>query len=202
VSEYSKLLGIYHEKLGEKKSLTRLLRKEKDTRRKMKIQIRRIGQAIQLVQRAAGLTQSQIQIHISPLVTRALRLIFSTPLDFVLSFRSVRGRSEAVFQVCRPGGAPIDPLESSGGGVIDVVSFALKICLWCMQTPRPAPVMILDEPFRYLSGDLIIRAGELLRELSDQLNMQFIIITHSRHFISQADRLFQVRIKNGVSRVA
>lgn len=82
-----------------------------------------------------------------------------------------------------------------------MVTFALRICLWCIQTPRPAPIMILDEPFRFLSPECRMKAGELMRGFSTELGIQFIIVTHDRELAEAADRTFSVSIRKGISHV-
>jgi len=62
-------------------------------------------------------------------------------------------------------------------------------------------VIILDEPFRFLSKDLQPRAGEIMRELSHRLNIQFIMVTHAKEMIEISDRVFEVSQIDGISKV-
>jgi DNA repair exonuclease SbcCD ATPase subunit len=63
-------------------------------------------------------------------------------------------------------------------------------------------LIILDEPFKFISRDLQERAGEILKKLSEKMKLQIIMVTHIPEFIEVADKVFEVR-KNekGVSRI-
>ena len=87
-------------------------------------------------------------------------------------------------------------MESSGGGVVDVSSFALRIATWSLS--KTNNVIILDEPFKHLSNDLQSRAGEILKRLSEKLKLQILMSTHIEDIIDVADRVFEVRrVKEG-----
>jgi len=62
-------------------------------------------------------------------------------------------------------------------------------------------VIVLDEPFRFLSKDLQPKAGIMLSQLSENLGIQFIMVTHNEAFVEQADTVIEVSQGKGVSRV-
>jgi DNA repair exonuclease SbcCD ATPase subunit len=62
-------------------------------------------------------------------------------------------------------------------------------------------VIILDEPFRFLSKDLQPRAGEMMNKLCKSLGLQIICVTHSQEIIENSDRIFEVTIKDGISKI-
>lgn len=158
-------------------------------------------QALELIKAVAIQTQQQLTYHISDIVSLALDSIFPNPYELKLEFVQRRGKTECDILFNRDGES-IDPLMASGGGAVDVASFALRVACWSMQNPRTAPVIILDEPFKHLSEDLLPGACATLQELSKKLKLQFIIVTHEDALIDAADRVFEVRIdKKGISRV-
>ena len=172
---------------------------ELDSRRKeLKKSVRRSEEAQAIIQKVAKDTQSQLEIHISDIVTMALETIFDDPYEFRIEFVVKRNKTECEL-IFEKDGVKIHPLSASGGGVIDTASFALRIALWTLQTPRSRNTIILDEPFKFLSKDLLPRASELLKELSEKLNLQFIIVTHLDELTECADKTFEVRIKKGKS---
>ena len=63
-------------------------------------------------------------------------------------------------------------------------------------------VIVLDEPFRFLSRDLQERAGEILKTLSERMQLQIIMVSHIGEIIDVADKVFEVK-KNeeGISKV-
>jgi DNA repair exonuclease SbcCD ATPase subunit len=90
-------------------------------------------------------------------------------------------------------GEEIDPMTASGGGVVHVASFALRIAMWSLQRPRPRETILLDEPFHFLSRDLQPKASELLKVISKRLGIQFVIVTHDDSLTEAADKVFEVK---------
>ncbi|MCP4475372.1 MAG: hypothetical protein GY821_12570 [Gammaproteobacteria bacterium] len=156
--------------------------------------------ALFIIQKVARDTQAELEYHISDVVSMALDTIFDDPYKFKIEFVLKRNKTECELLLEKKG-EKINPLSACGGGVIDVVSFALRIALWTLQTPKSRNTFILDEPFKFLSKDLLPRASELLKELSDRLNIQFIIVTHLDELSECADKVFKVNIKKGVSKI-
>jgi DNA repair exonuclease SbcCD ATPase subunit len=91
--------------------------------------------------------------------------------------------------------------EELGGGVVDVVAFALRATLWAMNDPQSDDVLILDEPLKNLDVERMKRMGNVIHELSKSLNLQFIIVTHETELVDYADASFLVTKDNGVSHV-
>ena len=151
-----------------------------------------------IIQKVAKETQEQLEYHISDIVSLALDTIFDDPYKFRVEFVLRRNKTECDLLFERDG-VTIDPLSASGGGVVDTASFALRIALWTLQAPKSRATIILDEPFKFLSKDLLPRACDLLQELRDRLSLQFIIVTHLDELALCADKTFEVRLKKGVS---
>lgn len=189
------------DKLIAKKSVLqerekRLLSDKKEAQRDMK----NTEDGLLIAQQVAKQTQNQIKIHISEMVSLALGSIFEDPYSFELDFVDKRGKTEAEMYFVRDG-ERINPMDASGGGAVDVASFALRIALWNIKRPKSNNTIVLDEPFRFLSKDLQPKASELLKLLSDRLGIQFIIISHNPEIIQAADKIFEVKIHKGISSV-
>lgn len=160
-----------------------------------------LADALEICQIVAKLTQQELEIHISELVSLALEAVFSRPYKLVLAFELRRNRSEADLLLEDEEGNRVNPMDAVGGGVVDVAAFALRIALWSLKRPRPRAVMILDEPFRFLSRGLQIRASTMIKEISDKLGIQFIIVSHEENLLEAADCTFTVENWKGVSAV-
>jgi ABC-type lipoprotein export system ATPase subunit len=71
-----------------------------------------------------------------------------------------------------------------------------------MSRPHSRNVIILDEPFKCLSDGYQEKASQMLKELSDKLKLQFLVVTHSEILASHADKTFNVLINHkGISKV-
>lgn len=153
-----------------------------------------------ILQEVARITQEALEFRISELVTVALN-VFPEPYTFRLQFEAKRGQSEAKIVLLTPTGEELDPMSAVGGGVIDMVAFSLRIGLWVLRQPRPRGVIVLDEPFRFLSRGLQPEAGKLIKELSTKLGLQFIIVSHEEALVENVDKILTVRKAGGISRV-
>ena len=153
-----------------------------------------------IIQLVAQQTQKELEYHISDIVSLALETIFDDPYKFKIEFVLKRNKTECELLFEREGEL-INPLSASGGGVIDVASFALRIALWTLQAPKSRNTIIMDESFKFVSKNLLPRVGELLQELSKKLNLQFILVTHLDELTECADKVFQVTIKKGISQI-
>jgi DNA repair exonuclease SbcCD ATPase subunit len=71
-----------------------------------------------------------------------------------------------------------EEIFSSGGGVIDVVSFLCRVVVLVSFYKKSQRVLRLDEPFKNLSVEYREKALSLIKQLSDQFDIQFIMVTH------------------------
>jgi DNA repair exonuclease SbcCD ATPase subunit len=140
-------------------------------------------------------TQERFKEKIDPLVTAAIKAVYERPFGFELIFERKRDKME-----CKPMLYEVigkekeyydDPENELGGGIIDICSIALRIVLWTMEKPRSRNFFLLDEPGKNL-GALITLFGQMIKEISHRMNLQFLIITHDDALIEVADRVWQV----------
>jgi DNA repair exonuclease SbcCD ATPase subunit len=157
-------------------------------------------QAREIVREVGMKTQEQLQYHISDITSLALESIFDDPYELKVEFVQRRNKTECDLLFVRDG-ETMKPVDSSGGGTVDVASFALRIASWSMSNPRTRNTIILDEPLRFLSVDNQERASRMIKELSDKLGLQFIIISHEEELAAYADKEFKVSIRDGISKV-
>lgn len=185
---------------GQKNELERSLKETQLEIRKRKDELRYTERAHEIIREVGLVTQKQLQYHIADIVSVALQGVFDEPYKLVLNFEERRGKTECEILFERKGNL-INPIDEAGGGVADIAAFALRIASWAMQTPRTRNTIVLDEPFKHLQKNLHSRASEMIKQLSQQLGIQFIIITHEQDLGLYADKVFTVTQFNGVSKV-
>lgn len=154
-----------------------------------------------VITEVAKLTQERFKKRVEELITSAIQSVYDRKFEFKLIFEIKRNKLE-----CRPtiyeNDKEYDPEYDKGGGLVDIISFAFRVVLWSLESPRSRPVFILDEPMKNLGkGELLQRAGEMLREISHKLKFQLIIITHEPLLAEIADRTFEVSHNGKVSTV-
>ena len=157
-------------------------------------------QARELIREAGLRTQRELQYHISDITSLALDAVFDDPYQLTVEFVQRRNKTECDLYFVRDG-EKINPLEASGGGAVDVAAFALRIASWSMQRPKSNNVIILDEPLKYLSENYQERGSAMIKEISQRLGVQFIIVTHSDVLASSADKVFRTTIKKGITSI-
>ena len=152
-----------------------------------------------VVQTVAEQTQRKIEYHISKLVTMALASVFPDPYEFALRFVPRRNKTEAdlLFLKNKNEG---DPIDISGGGALDVASFALRVAIWSIKPTRNT--LILDEPGKFISRDLQSKFSDMIKHLSNKLGIQFIIVSHVPEITESADMIFNVTNHAGESTVS
>jgi DNA repair exonuclease SbcCD ATPase subunit len=148
--------------------------------------------SIKVIQEVGIRTQSNLEYHIANLVNMSLSAVLSDPPEFTVKFETRRNQTEC--DLLLDGQKPVDTV---GGGVLDILSFALRLAFWTLRKNRP--VMILDEPFKFLSADLQARAGEMLKEISESINLQIIMVSHAEDINNSASKTFIVKKVGDVS---
>lgn len=121
--------------------------------------------------------QEDVHGRIASVVSRCLESVFDEPYEFKINFENKRGRTEASLVFVRDE-LELDPTSSCGGGVVDVAAFALRLACLCLSRPPLRRLLVLDEPFRFVSQGYRERIKSLVETLADELDVQFIIVTH------------------------
>lgn len=134
-------------------------------------------EAQQLTQQVAQLCQNHAHKQIAQIVSKALEAVFDSPYVFRIIFDRKRGKTEARL-VFERDGLEVDPMHQAGGGVIDVAAFALRVAALILSRPKLRKVLVLDEPFKYVSKEYRPRVRQLLESLSKDLHIQIIMVTH------------------------
>jgi len=149
---------------------------EKEILKQAKARLNDILRAQEIAQEAAEQIQQQVHKQISDIVNKCLQTIFDNPYEFKIRFVSKRGKTEAELVFMREG----RERKNVGGGVVDVVAFALRLSSLLLTNNPVAPVEILDQPFGNVSKahGYLERVPEMLIMLSEEFGIQFIQVTH------------------------
>ena len=170
-----------------------------------------------IIQNIARKTQQELEYRICEPVSLALQAVYENPYKMVADFQITgRGNTECSLAFER-NGSIVKPVDNhggaTGGGPIDIASFALRLGSWSLAIPRSRPVMILDEPFKWIDKERIKGsetttmhlAGEMLKQVTksppEGLGLQVIMISHIAELIECADQIISVKKKNNISTV-
>lgn len=206
--------NIFEQNKGKKEQIKETITKTKVMIKDKEDSLHKHEEALEIIRTVGLQTQQQLQYRISGITSLALESIFDNPYQLKAEFVQRRNKTECDLFFTR-GDMICNPLDSSGGGPTLIGAIALRIASWSMQNPRSRNTLILDEPFHFLHGkdptketledNLLAKASQLLSQISKQLNLQIIVVSHSPELIEFADKVFMVSKTNGkrhsVSRV-
>jgi DNA repair exonuclease SbcCD ATPase subunit len=204
VSEYRDIVDTYKDmsgRLREKELYRDSLAAEIKS---MEDELVLLVDSIEILEAASSIAQQTVFDKIDELVTESLQVIKE---DDSISIKSEllhkRGQPEAVFGY-RDGVSPVygDLLYTHGGGIVDIMSCALRLIVAELLGVKGA--IVFDEPFRMLHSECASyerNAVNFLKEFSHRRNRQLIIITHSEEISSIGDKVFRVVQNNKRSTV-
>lgn len=146
------------------------------------------------------LTQIRFKEKVEKLITKCIQSVYDRPFKFILDFQRIRNKIECYPKIEENGNVYDDIEYMHGGGLCDIISFSFRVVLWSLTKPRLRNVLILDEPFKFL-GDYKKKAAQMLKEISHNLKIQIIMITHDEEFSEIADKAWRVTQNKGISMV-
>ena len=208
-----------NQKKGQANQIKSDLKNAKQNFNRIQKEISYSEKAQLIIQTVAQQTQNELSYRITEPVSLAMTSVYQNPYKMVADFQITgKGNTECHLGFERNGHIvkPVDKFGgSTGGGPIDIGSFALRIGSLCLAIPRPRPILITDEPFRFLDKEKVKKesdtttmhmAGQFLRSLSKPvpkgLGLQIIMCSHAKELIQYADRVIRTKKdKNDISTV-
>jgi len=157
-----------------------------------------------VLQSTSEYAREQAKQQIELLVSHALQYVFGSEIEFSIKLNIVRNRPEAEFYVVsKYGSLTVEnrPEDARGGGVVDVISLALRIAMLQSYQPDINGPLVLDEPAKHVSEDYIANVAEFLRYVSQVFGRQVIMVTHNRTLTDIADTAYKVEMKDGKSQL-
>jgi len=138
--------------------------------------------------------------YIEELVSYGISIVFDENMKFIIEY-SRRANMPVVNFYIEDSQGTTDIYGAKGGGLVNIVAFLLRVILLVHCKPSLQRIMFLDESFSMVSRKFLPNVAQLLRELSDKLQIQFVLITHEDTFKDVADKIYEVEKKNGISHV-
>ena len=98
-----------------------------------------------------------------------------------------------------PPGKRLQSLSLLSGGEQALTALAI---IFAVFLTNPAPICVLDEVDAPLDDSNVARFCDLLRDICDQTNTRFLVITHHRMTMARMDRLFGITMEQrGISKL-
>lgn len=187
---------------GKKEKLLEQLATSKEQAEELEKKLDLLDQVIVLFQKTSEFAREQAKAQIESLVTKCLQFIFDSDVKFQVEIKELRNKANAEFYVVTETEDMIiktKPELSRGGGVVDIVSLALRIAFLEIHKPRITGPLILDEPAKHVSEEYIFNVGNFLKQSSIMFNRQIIMITHDQHLAAIGDKGYRIALDGTVS---
>jgi DNA repair exonuclease SbcCD ATPase subunit len=199
-ADVSKVIGHFQEMSGRRDLLRDQLKKAQENESWLSERLDKSTKARALIQHAAQITQQNLEYHISHLISLALAAVWTDPYNFKVNFVKRRNKTECDLKLER-NGEELDPVFASGGGVCDVVAFALQIAFLTMNKSN-RKVFITDEPFSFLhSPTLQKNCSEMVKTISEKTGIQIIMVSDQSNIIDYSDKEIRAELVKGETKM-
>lgn len=161
-----------------------------------------LEKVISLFQMTSQFARDQAKNQIEALVTKCLQYIFDSSVEFQIELEELRNKASAEFYVVnntKDFFLKTKPEQSRGGGVVDIVSLALRISFLQTHKPPISGPLILDEPAKHVSEEYIHNVGDFLKQTSEIFNRQVIMVTHNTHLAALSNSAYRVEYSGNTS---
>jgi len=202
---YKELLAVYNRQRGEQ---NRLLQQKSELEKRLqevRQEIECLEKVSLLLLEAARHAREQGRRQVEFMVSQALQFVFGGDLEFKVVVEEKRERPEAEFYVCSTYGGDFKvettPQDARGGGVVDVISLALRLALIHALRPQVKGPVVLDEPAKHVSVEFSPQVAQFLKSASQSLGRQIIMVSHNQHLADMADTAYLVEMQQGKSRI-
>lgn len=135
---------------------------------------------------------------IEQVITEGLEIVFGKGLAFHIDTNIRAGASSITFEVETPT-AQTEIQDAEGGSLVQVVSFLLRLILIKASRPAMRQVVVLDEAFAGIDEDNVPLVALLVRKMADDSDVQVIMVTHDRHYMEVADKVFEIYRHKGTA---
>ena len=152
--------------------------------------VEELEQASKILQTLSASQKLKACALLEGLCTSAIQYSFSPDHEIKVSIKETGKRSVIDVKIMNTlTGYEEDIMDQNGGGVVDIVSTALRLI--ALQTYEPVidgPI-ILDEPTKMVSSEYIPTLAEFLKSAGNDFGRQIILITHNEYLASIADEI-------------
>jgi hypothetical protein len=148
-----------------------------------------------LFQEAGELAMEDFRDKVMSVCSVALRDVFGEGYSLKIEVSSrgeVNVTQESRVLVVDADGHETEPMDENGGGLGDIASWAVRLACLALKKPPCRKVLIMDEPFRDLSGDLRPLGGEMLRKVAKAVGLQIVMTSNEKEYADKADNVIDM----------
>lgn len=145
--------------------------------------------------------KERFQTAIGQIVSEGLAGVFGEKLEMVVELAQSGDRPTARFAVRDSRGLETEIMDARGGGLVNVVSFLLRVLVLLSARPAMRRLLVLDETWNNVSAEYIPNLIALIQRIAEDGDVQMLIVTHRPEFMEAADVAYRFELVDGVTRV-
>ena len=140
--------------------------------------------------RIGNQARKEVKKFIEDTVTFAIQTVYGEEYKFVAQFNYDKRDQFEVQWFINKNGILLEPRKDTiSGGLTDVTAFSIRLVIHALEEPEPAPILIMDEPFKNISKKYIPLVSKMIKDITEMLNLQIIMCSHTDELIEQADNI-------------
>lgn len=126
--------------------------------------------------------------RLEELGTQALKFSMGDKYRMIISLDpNSKKKIAEVFVLDENTGIKTKPLSDNGGGIVDIMSIALRIVVLQSIVPVVEGPIILDEPFKMVSKEYVPLLSNFLLKVCKDFDRQIIVVTHNQFLAENCD---------------
>jgi len=192
---------LFNQEKGKRDALVKIRQEMKLEFESKQNYLETLGQVNVLLQKTSEYQRRMACAQIEELGTFALQYIFGSNFKLEIDLTPKPEAEIYVVSTGEDGFVKVKPQDSRGGGIVDIVSLALRIVMLQAWEPFIDGPVILDEPGKHVSSEHIQAVANFLLEVGNKFNRQVIAVTHNEQLASAADHHLTVKLVNHKSKV-
>lgn len=159
-------------------------------------------QVTYLLQQVSECTQKQIS-KVEQVCSAALREILNDPnLELKIKMEKKKGGIETSFYIYDKNVGEINLMKGEAGAVKNIIAVGLRLIFIELYNPKVEGPVILDEVGGHISTEYQESFGKFLRNFSNLVKRQIILVSHHKPVIAAASRKIIVSKEGNVSSVS
>lgn len=156
-------------------------------------------EAIDFIEKAANHERNLVKDKVEGVISDALKEIYGDEYSIKFDYTMKRNKTSVDIYLVKHTkiGDIIRKQDGFGGGVSDIISLPLKL-LVLMALQKNDKILIADEPGKHMD-DRVDKFGFFLKNVSEKLGIQIIILTHFQSMTEFADSVYEVSMIDKVT---
>jgi DNA repair ATPase RecN len=141
-----------------------------------------------LLQKTSDYARQQAKGRIEEIVTQALHVVFPGNVFSFVIILDVKGAQPVTEYWLTRNGVKTQlrpPDYDNGGGYVDVITLALRLAIAELEAIEGP--LLMDEVGKHVSAEYAQNVAYFLKQYSDQLGRQILLVTHNEALAAVAD---------------